>query len=75
MAQTSTGARTQVTMVWNGGGSPPNVVNLSGSDGNVSPNASNQITVYSEYIDQLVRAGWSLVVPGVTTGAGTTHAP
>ena len=74
-SQTSTGQRSLVTMQKVDGNPAPMVIHLNGADGVVYPNASGQITVYSEYVDSLIKAGWGYVIGGVTTGSGTTHAP
>ena len=68
-----TQARTQVQMIWNGGGDCPMLVQLS-ADGSVSPDTNHRITVYADYIIALIKGGWSLVVPEVLCG-DSTHVP
>jgi hypothetical protein len=62
-------------MKWTGSGSTPTDVQLSGVDGVVHPDASGLITVKAEYVNALIRGGWSIVVSGITAGAGSTSWP
>jgi hypothetical protein len=62
-------------MKWAGSGATPTDVQLSGVDGVIHPDANSQITVKTQYVGALIRGGWSIVVSGVTAGAGTTSWP
>jgi hypothetical protein len=58
-----------VTMQPPAGSVIPTIVHLR--DGTtVTPDASGQITIASNYISDMLAAGWSIVVSG-----GTTHVP